>query len=369
MIHSDVMAQLAEKKAAIAAQKAALEAQAAELDLELNNLNNDVALSQDALVAFEAVLSQTPDTLKPSLFPMLFKALEQESKRLGIQLKTALTTDAIVNAQSNGNGKAKTRKTKDNLTAPEEFQVFSQNKRLGVDGRITDDSVRYSKVYIGVDSLRATPASESAAPLWREWLKFSGISDSIKTGDFFLAATTSGLQGNYVLELSEVMLKDLSKLIDLDFSKAPTSEENESAMNRDYAELKLLEEDTKPAEPEEVEQPEPAEQTEEIMETEPVKVTPTKSLYPIGTKFQLVGVAGYDGHYGEVVGLKIGSSQPYECHIPTAFKDIKPMLRHEQLQVIEALEKDEALANIPFQTLLDFLNFNLKAHYNQWVFY
>lgn len=336
MIHADVMAQLAEKKAALAAQKAALEAQSAKLESELNNLNNDVALSQDALAAFEAVLSQTPDNLKPSLFPMLFKALEQESKRLGIQLKVAVETDAIVNAHNNGNGKAKTRKTKDDLTAPEEFQVFPQNNRLGVDGRITDDFVRYSKVYIGVDSLRATPASESAAPVWREWLKASGISDNIKTGDFFLSATTNGLQGNYVLELSEVMLKDLSKLIDLDFSKAPNSEENESAMNRDYSELKLLEEpEPKTAETEEVEQSEPVEQTEEIMETEPVKNIPTEALYPIGTKFQLKGVAGYDGHYGEVVAVKVGSSQPYECYIPSAFKDINPMLRHEQLQVIK----------------------------------
>lgn len=353
MIYSDVMAQLAEKKAALAAQKAALEAQTAELESELNNLNNDVALSQDALAAFVAVLSKTPDSLKPVLFPMLFKALEQESKRLGIQLKVAVSTDAIINAHNNGNGKAKTRKTKDDLIAPEEFQVFPNNKRLAVDGRITDDSVRYSKVYIGVDSLRATPASESAAPVWREWLKSSGISDNIKTGDFFLSATTSGLQGNYVLELSEVMLKDLSKLIDLNFSQSPNSEDNESAMNRDYAELKLLEE-----EPESTEVEQPI-RVEEIRETEPVEVAPAEALYPIGTKFQLTGVAGYEDHYGEVVGLKVGSSQPYECYIPTAFPNMNPMLRHEQLDVIEeeifqtevageALKQDAELANIPF---------------------
>jgi hypothetical protein len=40
------------------------------------------------------------------------------------------------------------------------------------------------------------------------------------------------MAGIYLLELLEVTLKDLSKLVDLDFSQAPDSEENEQRMNR-----------------------------------------------------------------------------------------------------------------------------------------
>ena len=346
MIKSEVLEQLAAKRAELEARKAELEAEQARMEAELQAMQQSEASTSEALATFEALLEQTPAELKPNLFRILFKTLEQEAKRNGINLAVEVVAD---NAQSNGNGK-RTRKSTDEIAKPSAFAVFPTNKRLALDGFISDNTVSYNKVYIGVDGLRATSTCESAASAWKTWLSQNIPTTSIKTGDFFEGAFGAGLQGKYIMELEGVAVKDLAKLVDLDFSESPTGEVNEERMNRDYAPLKIAATEEKPSE-----DPQPeTEQVEEIKESEPVEVKPVadilaESYYPVGTKFQLVGVSGFEGKYGEVVVVNPGTSQPYECKVDGFSHN--PLLKGDQLQVIPEAPADndeDELGDIPF---------------------
>ena len=351
MIKSEVLEQLAAKRAELEARKRQLEEEQARMEAELQAMQQSEASTGEALATFEALLEQTPAELKPNLFRILFKTLEQEAKRNGISLAAEVAAD---NAQSNGNGK-RTRKSTDEIAKPSAFAVFPTNKRLALDGFISDDTVSYSKVYIGVDGLRATATCEGAASAWRTWLSQNIPTTSIKTGDFFEGAFGAGLQGKYIMELEGVAVKDLAKLVDLDFSESPTGEVNEERMNRDYAPLyvAVTETEEKPSEEPQTSEHQPK-LVEEIKENEPVEVKPVadilaESYYPVGTKFQLTGVSGFEGKYGEVVAVNPGTSQPYECKVDGFSHN--PLLKGEQLQVIPEAPADsdeDDLGDIPF---------------------
>lgn len=348
-MQSEVMAQLAEKKRQAEARLAELKRQLEEGEAELTAMAQSEANTSEALTVFERLLDETPNELKPGLFKILFKTLEQEAKRNGINLQAEVS----VSATASSNGK-RTRSATVDLEVPERFEVFPTNNRLAVDGFIDGDSVKYSKVYIGVDGLRQTPACDGSASAWKGWLT-ENLTCSIKTGTIFNKASLAGIEGNYLLELNGVSIKDLSKLVDIDFAQSPTSEENEQRMNRDYAQLSLSDAITK-GEPDPEAEPQP-EQTEEIMESEPVKVepvaapvTPPEDLHPVGAKFQLKGISGFDGNYGEVVAWKPKEIKPYECKVDGFPHNL--MLSHAQIEVIPNDETvdhpTKTLEEIPF---------------------
>jgi hypothetical protein len=348
MIKSSVLEQMAAKRAELEARKAELEAEQARMEAELVAMQQSEVSTGEALATFEALLEQTPTELKPNLFRILFKTLEQEAKRLGINLAAEVTIDTT----SNGNGGKRTRKSTESIDKPAAFAVFPQNKRLALDGFINDDTVSYSKVYIGVDGLRTTAACEGSASAWKNWFSQNIPTTSIKVGNFFEGASGAGLAGNYIMELTGVAVKDLAKLVDIDFAESPSSEVNEERMNRDYAPLSIAAMDADVKEPE-PSNPQP-EQIEEIREEEPIEVIPVTqpeptSYYPVGTKFQLTGVSGFDGKYGEIVGVIPGTHQPYECQVDGFSHN--PLLKGEQLSVIpedETTVVEEDLADIPF---------------------
>lgn len=351
MMQSEVMAMMAAKRAEMEARMKELEAEKLKMEAELSALNTGSQTAQEALATLEQLILDTPKELLGDLFKTLIRTCEQEAKRNGINLAATVVSD------NNGKGadpNKKTRKTKDELEEPEVFSVFPTNERLAIDGTIDGSTVRFTKVYIAIDAIRKTPASEASANVWKEWLLKVDYSSQFKVGDKFAKAVMSKMPGIYLLEVGDISVRDLSKLVGLDFSQAPTSEENEQRMNRDYAQLTVADE------PEPDEQESEVEQVEEIRESEPVEVQPvisTENLYPVGTKFQLTGVSGFEGHYGEIVAVKPGTYQPYECSIPTAFPSMNPMLRHDQLNVIpeEELASEETgeeeeldVENIPF---------------------
>jgi hypothetical protein len=345
-MQSQVMQDLAAKKAELEARLLQLkqEQEAAQKEFELMQSGGEKA--QEALAVLEQLLNETPNEMKPALFKSLYKALEQEAKRAGISLLAEATVSV------NGNGKAstaesngkRTRKSKDELTEPANFSVFPNNNRLAVNGFIQGNAVKFNQVYISVDGLRATPASEASATVWKAWFLENQYATSIKTGDMFDKAKDL-MAGIYLLELSDVTLKDLSKLVDLDFSKAPDSEENERRMNQDYVGLILLTDEEEPASEPEIqptEEPTPV-QHEEIME-----VAPANDFLPIGTKFQATGLQGFESKYGEVVGVNPSNQRPYECKLDGFAQNI--MLSDDQFTAIseEEYETEEEDLNIPF---------------------
>lgn len=341
MIQSKVLQEMVSKKAELEQRLAAMKAEQAALEAEVNSLTSGEQTAQEALATLEQLIADTPKDIKPHLFRLLFKALEQEAKRNGINL----AAEAVSGNAANSEAGKRTRTTKNAIEEPELFQVFPNNNRLALDGFIKGDRVQYSKVYIGVDGLRTTSACQGSAVAWRDWLKGSGsITSQIKTGDFFTAATTNKLEGNYILELSEVSIHSLSKLVDLDFSKAPNSEENEQLMSQDYKELKFGE----PEQEETDSEPEP-DQVEEIRETETVEIqpiAPQENLYPVGTKFQVKNLTGFEGKYGEVVGLIPDSEKPYECEVQGF--SYNPFLKHDMIEVIPEADEELDPDKIPF---------------------
>jgi hypothetical protein len=363
-MQNQVMQDLAAKRAELEARLLQLqqEQEAAQKEFELMSQGGEKA--QEALQVLEQLLNETPNTMKSALFKSLYKALEQEAKRNGINLLAEATVT------SNGNGKAatsetgakRTRKIKDEIFEPINFAVFPNNNRLAVRGFIEGRAVKFDEVYISVDGLRVSPACEASANAWKAWLLERNYAASIKVGDLFSKAKGI-MPGLYLMELSDVTLADLSRLVDIDFSKAPDSEENEQRMSREYLELTLLEDDKEPtSEPQEPSEDEAPIQHEEIREAEPVEVVPNapvQDLLLIGTKFQLQGLDGFEGTYGEIVGIEEGSMKPYECDLKPTFPQ-HLMLAHEQIQVIpeddtvltEFQDKDETEEeedlNIPF---------------------
>lgn len=347
-------------------QKLQQEQEAAQKEFELMQSGGEKA--QEALSVLEILLAETPDSMKPALFKSLYKALEQEAKRNGINLLAEATVSSNGKAPSTeSNGKV-TRKTTDDISEPSEFAVFKRNNRLAVDGVIDDFKVKFTKVYIGIDALRASGVSESNAKVWKEYLKGLGKTQ-IKVGNFFKNPNFPQLEGNYMIEVSGVTTAELARLIDIDFGLSPTNEENVERMSRELPMPNLVE--WTPNEDESTEQPESepieeVEQVEEIREAEPVEVVTDipKAFWAVGTKFQLVGVSGFDGNYGEVTAVNPDKLTPYVCTVDGF--SIPLELRHNQLDVIpeadlqitdselygndedEATEEELELKDIPF---------------------
>jgi hypothetical protein len=321
-------------------------AKRAELQRQLDELDKGATITSAMIKTLEDGLSQLQGEARNTCITSLLRVLQQEAKLSGLQV-------AVETTQSNGNGSkpveaGKKRRATQELVKPNEFAIFPQNNRLGVEGAISELKVRYKRVFIGIDGVRTTEVCPGSAKAWREYIGKNMSIESIVAGDKW---GDCSLEGNYVLEITGLSFKDLSKLLSLDFSQAPDGEVNELQMERDTINLLLMDESS--------EQSERSVIQEEIMEgePEPVKIVePENGYYAVGTKFQLTGVTGYEGAYGEVVGITPGSAKPYEASVD-GFQ-FNPMLSHDQIVPIEEVvesepeieEDDEELdeANLPF---------------------
>ena len=318
----------------------------AELLRQLEELDKGTTVTSAMIKTLEEGLAQLSGEARNTCIASLLQVLQQEAKRTGLNV--------AVETSLNGNGaepkeKGRTRKATQDLTIPSEFAVFPQNNRLGIEGAIDEDNIRYKRVFIGIDGVRTTPACEGSAKAWRDYLSKNISTESIATGDKW---ATCSLDGNYVLELRGLSLKDLAKLVDYDFSLSPENDENINRMERDSINLTLMDEPTPQPQAEEGEVIQ-----EEIMET---KTEPEGGYHPVGLRFKMIGVTGYDNEHGVIASVTPSQSQPYECKMDaSSVFQFNPMLKHEQIQPLtieqahvddDDLEKEEDLdsADLPF---------------------
>lgn len=302
-----------------------LAAKREELLRQLAELDKGHEITSSMVKTLEEGLSQLTGEARNTCINSLLQVLQQEAKLSGLTVAVQTSTN---DNDSKPAEKSRTRKATQDLVEPSEFAVFPQNPRLGVEGAIDGNTIRYKRVFIGIDGVRTTPACEGSAKAWRDYLNKNISADSITTGDKW---ATCSLDGNYVLELKGVSLKDLAKLVDYDFILSPENDENISRMERDFMNLMLMDEPSSDSEDEVIQ--------EEIMETEPVEVIqPTKpepegGYHPVGLRFSLTGVSGYEGEIGTIASVTPGSSQPYEGQMDQGSKfQFNPMLKHEQIQ-------------------------------------
>lgn len=323
-----------------------LAAKREELLRQLAELDKGHEIASSMVKTLEEGLSLLSGEALNSCINSLLQVLQQKAKLSGLNVAVQATSTNANGTKLTDKTGTRTRKATQDLLEPSEFAVFPQNPRLGVEGAIDGDTIRYKRVFIGIDGVRTTPACEGSAKAWRDYLNKNISADSITTGDKW---TFCPLDGNYVLELKGVSLKDLAKLVDYNFSLSPENDENISRMERDSISLVLMDETSESDEGSDKGSDEGEVIQEEIMETEPVEVIqpakpePEGGYHPVGLKFSLTGVSGYEGEIGTIASVTPGNSQPYEAQMDQGSKfQFNPMLKHEQ---IKPLTVEEAVAD------------------------